>query len=93
MPYTRYTLILGECAKYLNCKLGIQYVPGAFGEINCPKRAATHHIKGGKHVTIVVIGLQIFCDISKRGEVFWVLGGTGDVTNFMLSNYVLEEMT
>lgn len=62
-------------------------------DLNCPWRAATHHIEGGKHVTVVVIGLQIFRDVSKCGEVFRVLGGTGDVTNFMLGNYVLEEMT
>lgn len=55
----------------------------------CPKRVVTHHIEGGKHVTVVVIGLQIFRDISKRGEVFWVLGSTGDITDFMLGNYVL----
>lgn len=56
-------------------------------------RAGTHHIEGGKHVTVVVVGLQIFRDVSERREVFWVLGGAGDITNFMLSNYVLEETT
>lgn len=44
-------------------------------------------------MTVVVIGLQIFCDISECREVFWVLGSTGDITNFMFGNYVLEEMT
>ena len=53
----------------------------------------THHIKGRKHVTVVVIGLQVLSDVSERRKVFRVLGGTGDVTNLMLSNYVLEEMT
>jgi len=53
----------------------------------------THHIKGREHVTVVVIGLQVLSDISERREVFRVLGSTGDVTNLMLSNYVLEEMT
>lgn len=58
-----------------------------------PARLGTHHIEGSKHVAVVVVGLQIFRDVSERGEVFWVLGGAGDITNFMFSNYVLEETT
>lgn len=44
-------------------------------------------------MTVVVVGLQILSDVSERREVFRVLGRTGDVTNLMLSNYVLEEIT
>lgn len=44
-------------------------------------------------MAVVVVGLQIFRDISERREVFWVLGGAGDITDFMFSNYVLEETT
>lgn len=65
IPYIRHTLTLDKQAKFLYCKLSFQQTAGTYGSIFNPSKDSTHHIKGGKHVTVVVIGLQIFCDISK----------------------------
>lgn len=71
----------GECAKcftldilqYLVNKPSVLIARWALSKMQvcldkclvCPERTVTHHIEGSKHVTVVVIGLQIFCDISK----------------------------
>lgn len=48
-----------------------------------------HHVHSAEDMAVVVAGLQVLGDVSKGAEVFRVLGCTGDVSDFMLSDDVL----
>lgn len=51
----------------------------------------THHFHSAEDVTEVVATLGILGNVSKRAQVFRLLGGTGNVSDFMLCNYGLLE--
>lgn len=55
----------------------------------CRNTVSTDHVKSSEDVAVVVTGLQIFGDIGKCGQVFWILSRAGDVPNLMLCDDIL----
>ena len=49
-----------------------------------------YHVYCAEHVAVVVAGLQVLGDVSKRAQVLWVLGCTGNVPDLVLCNDVLQ---
>lgn len=49
-----------------------------------------HQIHRAEDVAVVVAGLQVFSDVSKRAQVLRVLGCTGDIADLVLCNDVLH---
>lgn len=52
-----------------------------------------HQIHRAEDVAVVVAGLQVFSDVSKRAQVLRVLGCTGYVADLVLCNDVLHGET
>lgn len=50
----------------------------------------SHHVHCAEDVAVVVAGLQVFSDVRKCAQVLWVLGRTGDITDFMFGDDVLQ---
>lgn len=42
----------------------------------CVCAEVSHHIHRAEDMTVMVVGLQVFGDVSKRTQVFWILSRT-----------------
>ncbi len=54
------------------------------------RSVSTDHIKSSEDVAVMVTGLEVFGDVGKCRQIFWILSRTRDVTDLMFCYDVLQ---
>lgn len=52
---------------------------------------STDHIKSSEDVAVVVTGLEVFGDVGKCRQIFWILSCTRDVADLVLCYDILQK--